>query len=117
MEQASQIDWPLTDGNWTGEFVGKPYGSEVCVIFNSWKEPGGGPAMHRHPYSETFVVREGHVLFEVDGLEIEAKAGQIIVVPPGAAHKFTNLGPGPIEMIDIHANGSFITEWLEQDRK
>ncbi|TIX00908.1 MAG: cupin domain-containing protein, partial [Mesorhizobium sp.] len=23
------------------------------------------------------------------------------------------LGPGPLETIDIHENGSFVTEWLE----
>jgi mannose-6-phosphate isomerase-like protein (cupin superfamily) len=117
MSKASEINWPLIHGSWIGEFIGEPYGSGVCVIFNSWKEPGGGPAMHRHPYSETFIVREGRVLFEVDGNQLEAKAGQIIVVPAGAAHKFTSLGPGPIEMIDIHASGSFITEWLEHDQQ
>lgn len=30
-----------------------------------------------------------------------------------SAIEFTNVGPGPIETIDIHSNGKFITEWLE----
>lgn len=107
-----QIRW-LTDSNrWHGEFVGSAYGSGVSIIFANWPEPGGGPALHRHPYSETFVVREGRVLFEVDGVERAAGAGEIVVVSPGAAHRFTNQGPGPIDMIDIHANGNIVTEWL-----
>ena len=39
--------------------------------------------------------------------------GQILVVPAGTPHKFENLGPGPLETVDIHGNGKFITEWLE----
>jgi hypothetical protein len=27
-------------------------------------------------------------------------------------HGFKNAGPGPLEMIDIHESGKFITEWL-----
>ncbi|TGV65450.1 cupin domain-containing protein, partial [Mesorhizobium sp. M00.F.Ca.ET.158.01.1.1] len=56
---------------------------------------------------------EGTGLFTVGDQEIEASAGQIVIVPPHTPHKFTNLGPGPLETTDIHENGSFITEWLE----
>jgi len=35
------------------------------------------------------------------------------IAPPDTPHKFTNVGQGPLETIDIHANGKFITEWLE----
>jgi mannose-6-phosphate isomerase-like protein (cupin superfamily) len=40
-------------------------------------------------------------------------AGQIHIAPPNTPHKFTNVGPGHLETIDIHDNGKFITEWLE----
>jgi mannose-6-phosphate isomerase-like protein (cupin superfamily) len=40
-------------------------------------------------------------------------AGDIVVVPPGVPHKFTNSGPGPSELICIHASPTFIGEWLE----
>ena len=40
-------------------------------------------------------------------------AGQIIVVPALTPHKFAKTGPDRLEMIDVHANEVFITEWLE----
>jgi len=36
-----------------------------------------------------------------------------VVVPPDTPHKFTNAGSVPLDTIDIHQSGRFITEWLE----
>ena len=47
-------------------------------------------------------------------MRIEAVAGQIVVVPAGAMHKFVNPGPDTLKMMDIHEAGAFDTEWLEQ---
>ena len=78
---------------------------------------GGGPRLHSHPYAEIFIIRQGTGLFTVGDRQIEASAGQIVIVPPDTPHKFTNLGPGPLETTDIHENGSFITKWLESPAK
>jgi mannose-6-phosphate isomerase-like protein (cupin superfamily) len=59
------------------------------------------------------VIRLGAGLFTIGDRQVQASAGQILVVPPGTPHKFSNLGPGPLETIDIHESGKFITEWLE----
>ena len=40
-------------------------------------------------------------------------AGQILICPAGVPHKYTNLGPGLLEAVNIHANGTSIIEWLE----
>lgn len=53
-------------------------------------------------------------LFTLGDAEDEAGAGQILFTPAGTPHEFENLGPGPLETIDIHENGSFITDWLER---
>ena len=74
---------------------------------------GDGPRLHRHPYPETFIVRNGRVRFTVGNQAIEAVAGQIVVCPANVPHKFENLGPGLLEQIDIHEAGKFETEWLE----
>lgn len=106
-------DWLGDTERFHGEWEGATRGAGICVIANRIDRPGGGPRLHRHPYAETFVVRAGRACFTVDGAEIEASAGDIVVAPANAAHRFTNLGPGPLETIDIHENGSFVTEWLE----
>lgn len=94
-------------------FEGGPYGSAVSVIFSRTDRDGSGPRLHRHPYSETFVIRTGRALFRVGDDEIVAVGGQILVAPPQTPHKFTVIGPELYEAVHIHASDTFITEWLE----
>ena len=75
--------------------------------------PGSGPKLHKHPYEEVFVVQEGTVTFTAGDDVIEARGGQVIVVPAGVPHKFVNTGAGRLRQADIHASGRFITQWLE----
>jgi mannose-6-phosphate isomerase-like protein (cupin superfamily) len=75
--------------------------------------PGGGTRLHRHPYEEVFVVQEGSVTFTAGDDVIEARGGQVVVVPAGVAHKFVNSGDGRLRQVDIHASDHFVTEWLE----
>ena len=105
--------WAAAPDVWQGELQCGAFGANICVIFNYLAEPGGGPRLHTHPYPETFIIRQGRGLFTVGDEQIEATAGQILIVPADTPHKFTNLGPGPLETIDIHEKGSFVTEWLE----
>lgn len=105
--------WLDDPSRFHGEWQGGAFGSNICVIANRIEGPGGGPRLHTHPYPEVFVVRAGRGLFTVGDQEIEATAGDILVAPANTPHKFTNLGPGPLETIDIHENGTFITDWLE----
>ena len=75
--------------------------------------PGSGPKLHKHPYKEVFVVQEGTVTFTAGDDVIEARGGQVIVVPAGVPHKSVNTGAGRLRQVDIHASGRFITQWLE----
>lgn len=105
------IRW--TDGTtpWNGEFQGGGFGSDVSIIFTRLDGPGGGPALHRHPYSETFLIRKGTVRFTLGTESVDAEAGEIVVVAPDTPHRFTGVSD-QVEMIDIHACRRFITEWL-----
>lgn len=94
-------------------FEGYLHGSEVSVIFERVTQDSFGPRLHRHPYSETFVIRSGRVLFTVAGEEIQAVGGQILVVEAMVPHKFKTLGADLYEAVHIHANDRFETEWLE----
>ena len=115
-KQAADVppqDWLLDPVRFHGEWEGGALGTGICVIANRIDGAGGGPRLHRHPYAETFVVRSGTGRFTLGDRQIELGAGHILVVPPDTPHKFSNVGPEPLETIDIHENGAFITEWLE----
>lgn len=96
---------------WSGEIEGAPLGGSVSVILTCLGRFEKGPDLHRHPYAETFFVRAGGAVFS-DGTNIlQAEAGDLVVVPAGAPHRFDGLKDG-VEMIDIHASDRFSTEWL-----
>jgi len=100
------------DGN-TYEFEGIHYqDTEVSFI---WVDmlPGGSVRLHKHPYKEIFIIQEGVSTFTVGPTEMDAVAGQIIVVPADVPHKFLNNGQVQLRQIDIHVNKEFITDWLE----
>ena len=94
------------------ELVGADHGGAgVCVIFVD-APPGGGPALHKHPYEELFIVLDGEVTFVAGDKELQARAGDVVIVPPDTPHAFTNSGGGPLRQIDIHVSPSFKTDWL-----
>ena len=95
-----------------GRFEGADHGSGVS-FFLARTPPGGGPALHRHPYEETFVVHEGQIAFTVDGQTIDAEAGQIVIAPAGSAHKFVNVGDVPAHMTNIHPRPRMSQQDLE----
>ena len=111
-EGGSLPSWRAAPGDTRGRFEGEPYGSEVS-FFVVDAAPGDGPALHRHPYSETFVVQGGRGRFEVDGQgPVEAMAGDVLVVAAGTAHAFRALGPERLQMVAIHAAPRMQTTWL-----
>ena len=94
------------------ELVGADHGGVgVCVIFVD-APPGGGPRLHKHLYEELFILLEGEATFVAGEEEIQAGAGDVVIVPADTAHAFTNSGDGRLRQIDIHVNPSFSTEWL-----
>ena len=104
--------WAVND-RWQGEIQGTGLGVGFSLIFNDFEEVGRGPRLHTHPYSETFIIQTGRALFVIGDQQHEAVAGQILICPPGLPHKYTNLGPGLLEAVNIHANGTSIIKWLE----
>lgn len=97
----------------TVTFEGEPYGSGVSFFLVN-HEPGAGPGLHRHPYSETWIVRSGKARFTADGESIEAGPGDIVVVSSETPHKFKNVGAERLDMVCIHASPRMIQEDLEE---
>ncbi len=102
------------NGSRTARFEGEPYGSGVSLFLVD-NDPGQGPARHRHPYSETWVVLSGEAVITADGVDIEARKGDIVVVSAGTAHKFRNTGGDRLELMCIHASPRMIQEWLDDE--
>jgi mannose-6-phosphate isomerase-like protein (cupin superfamily) len=86
----------------TVKFEGGPYGGEVSVFLVN-NVPGAGPALHKHPYSETWIVRKGLARLTADGHDLEAGPGDIVVVTAETPHKFINIGTERLEILCIHA--------------
>lgn len=94
-------------------FEGKPYGSAVSMFLIEYSEVGEGPNLHKHPYPETWIVRDGGARFTVVDEEIDAGAGDIVVCAAETPHKFKNMGPEILDIICIHPSPVFIQVDLE----
>jgi mannose-6-phosphate isomerase-like protein (cupin superfamily) len=97
-------------------FQGRDHGAQVSFFLVD-DAPGDGPRLHRHPYTETWIVQAGNPLFVADGEEVRPEVGEILSVSPGTAHKFVNLGPGRMRLVCIHASPELIQEDLESDEE
>jgi quercetin dioxygenase-like cupin family protein len=95
------------------EFEGYLHGETNVTFILVDLPPGGGPRLHKHPYTEVLVVLEGRATYTVGVDTLEAAAGQVLIVEPETPHKFVNSGDGPLKQVDIHLNKQFITDWLE----
>jgi quercetin dioxygenase-like cupin family protein len=97
------------DGSRTLRFEGEPHGSGVS-FFLVTNDPGQGPGLHRHPYSETWNVLDGEATIRIGDETVVARAGDTAVVGPDTWHGFTNSGTGLLRMMCIHASGTMIQQ-------
>ncbi|WP_295811898.1 cupin domain-containing protein [uncultured Nitratireductor sp.] len=95
----------------TVTFEGEPYGGEVSMFIMD-SPPGHATGLHKHPYSETWVLRSGEAEFTVNGETTRAHAGDIIVVPAQTPHRFANVGAERLDMVCIHASGRIMQDDL-----
>jgi mannose-6-phosphate isomerase-like protein (cupin superfamily) len=96
-------------------FEGAEYGAGIS-FFSVDNEPGQGPGLHVHPYAETWIVKSGRAELRAGDERVEVGPNDIAVVPAGVPHGFKNLGPGRLEIVCIHANGTIIQEFLEGEK-
>jgi quercetin dioxygenase-like cupin family protein len=94
------------------QFVGAKHGDVGISAFLLSALPGRGPGPHRHPYDEVQFVRSGRGLWTVNGEEIEAGAGDILVIKAGEIRGFRCIGEEPLVQLDVHLSPRFIQENL-----
>jgi quercetin dioxygenase-like cupin family protein len=71
------------------------------LAFELFLAPDGHvPGAHVHPeQEERFEVVEGTMKFQKGLKTIVARAGDMVVVPPGTIHRFANAGDGPAHVL------------------
>jgi quercetin dioxygenase-like cupin family protein len=110
MHRTRQEDLPFQGSS--HQFVGADQGDVSISVFLLNALPGRGPGPHRHPYDEVQFVRAGRGLWNVNGVEFEAVAGDILVIKAGEVHSFKNIGEEPLVQVDVHLSPRFIQENL-----
>jgi quercetin dioxygenase-like cupin family protein len=93
-------------------FVGADHGDVNVSVFLFNGAPGRGPGPHRHPYDEVQFILEGHGLWNVNGEEFEAGAGDILIIKAGEVHSFKGIGADQLVQLDVHMSPRFIQENL-----
>jgi quercetin dioxygenase-like cupin family protein len=76
-----------------------PASGGAMTLMETVNAAGFGPPLHRHREAEVFRVMEGAYLYEVDGSRFEAKEGDVLCVPGGAAHAFLNVSDKPARQL------------------
>ena len=92
-------------------FEGGAFGAPVSIFLID-NEPGQGPALHVHPYTEMWIVRSGQARFTVGDETLQPNPGDIVVVNAETPHCFKNVGTTRLELTCIHASPEVIQSWV-----
>src|ERR687885_469639 len=90
--QVVEIESLRQPGGGSPLFEGYLHGGVAASGFVLDVPPDGGAVLHRHPCPEIFTLLAGRARVWGDGISAEVHAGQVAIVPAGAAHRFTNTG-------------------------
>ena len=102
LDDLEVLDRKVTrDGGALRYLEGARYGIRSS-LYRSTVAPGSGPVPHTHPYDEIFAIEAGEVRFDVDGVAVDAVAGDVVIVPAGAVHGFVNTGATPLRHVAFH---------------
>jgi mannose-6-phosphate isomerase-like protein (cupin superfamily) len=104
----------LPASDFSRELIGDDHGGVGMSIIFVDAAPGRGPSMHRHDYTEVLIVQEGEATVTAGDDTRVVRAGEVVIVPGGVWHAFSNTGAVALRQIDIHLNARFATEWLEE---
>ena len=67
-------------------------GSTQLCMFEQWCDPGHGAPTHLHAVEEILHVFEGQAEVWIDDTWMRLTPGQLVVVPAGRRHGFSNTG-------------------------
>ncbi|GAB2955863.1 cupin domain-containing protein [Hymenobacter coalescens] len=98
------------------EFTVKVSGKDTdgrCVIFDTIRHSGAGPALHYHKdCEEWFEVQEGEFKFQAGEQTLRLKAGDTLLVPRGVPHAFVKTSAGPARLLVMHQPAGTMEEYF-----
>jgi mannose-6-phosphate isomerase-like protein (cupin superfamily) len=80
--------------------------SQLC-IFEQWCDPGHGAPTHLHAVEEVLHVLRGQADVWIEDRHATLGAGQLVVVPAGRKHGFSNSGAEPLHIESTLASPVF----------
>ncbi len=80
--------------------------SQLC-IFEQWCDAGHGAPTHLHAVEEVLHVLRGQADVWVEDRRATLRAGQLVVVPAGRKHGFSNSGAGELHIESTLASPVF----------
>jgi quercetin dioxygenase-like cupin family protein len=91
---------------------GRNYGLDHLSLTLGESSPGQGTRLHRHDCEEVIIVHAGRGMYTVGDTTIEAAAGDVIIIPSGVPHKWTNHTQETLYHTGIFSSGGFAMEVL-----
>jgi mannose-6-phosphate isomerase-like protein (cupin superfamily) len=73
-------------------------GATQLCLFEQWCEPGQGAPTHLHAVEEVLCVRDGRADVWMDDAHVTLTSGQLVVVPAGRKHGFSNCGTSTLHI-------------------
>lgn len=100
---------PFLDGS-VMSFLARGEDTEQLVSFWEFTMPAGasGPPPHVHNgHDELFYVVSGELVVHTATGDVAAPPRNLVVVPKGAQHTFSNVGNGPMRMVGTFSPAGF----------
>jgi quercetin dioxygenase-like cupin family protein len=93
--KVSIADLPLVQGRngpIAGRFLleGARFGLDHLTVVLGELAPGQSVGIHFHEYEELFIIHGGRGTFTLGATTVEAGPGDVVLIPTGVPHGFTN---------------------------
>jgi quercetin dioxygenase-like cupin family protein len=83
--------------------IDRGLGADQLTMFTVDYEVGGAAQSHDHPFEEAYLILEGQVEAEFDGVARRLSAGDVAFAATGVSHAFYNDGPGRVRWLETQA--------------
>ena len=87
------------DGRFKVLVRGEQNDGRVGMMLNRMPAGATGPPLHHHAFEEMFYVLEGELTFQIEDQLVTKGPGELVFVPGGVAHAFTNRGDAPARFL------------------